>query len=81
MMAALPWVLLGLAVALCAAGYAAEKEQDGRKRWKPILVGLGIGMLLGVVLSLCGLFENLAPGVSLGALLGLVVGINVKSKR
>lgn len=68
--AALPLVLLGLAIALFAASAGQEPEKQRRN----MLVGLALGLILGAVLNGCGLIDNHALGLALCALLGMAGG-------
>ena len=45
--AALPWVLVGIALALLAVNCGMEKQKDEKKS-ASITVGAGLGLLLGV---------------------------------
>lgn len=78
--AALPWVMMGLALAVLAASYAREKKEDQKKRNELQLGGMALGMLLGVALGTTGLLENHALGISLGGLWGLVIGTAVEPR-
>lgn len=78
--AALPWVMMGLALAVLAASYAREKKEDQKKRNELQLGGMALGMLLGVALGITGLLENHALGISLGAPWGLVIGTAVEPR-
>ena len=78
--AALPWVMMGLALAVLAASYAREKKEDQKKRNELQLGGMALGMLLGVALGTTGLLESHALGISLGALWGLVIGTAVEPR-
>lgn len=68
--AALPLVLMGLALAVLAANHMTEKQRD-EKRGTRIAMGAGLGLLLGVTLNCCGLWENHLLGLALGPLLGM----------
>ena len=52
-LSALPWVLMGLALAILAASYGMENQQD-EKQGAHIAVGAALGLLLGVTLNSCG---------------------------
>ena len=58
---ALPFVLAGIALAILAANY------------QHIAMGAGFGLLLGVALNSCGLWENHILGIILGPLWGMAV--------
>ena len=79
--AALPWVMMGLALAVLAASYAREKKEDQKKRNELQLGGMALGMLLGVALGTTGLLENHALGISLGALWGLAIGTALEPRE
>lgn len=72
LLAALPWVLAGLALAVLAASHAVEKQKD-EKRGARIAMGAALGLLLGVVLNGCGLWEDHALGLALGPLCGMAL--------
>lgn len=55
--AALPWLLTGIALAILAVNHGMENQKDGKRRAR-IAMGAGFGLLLGVVLNSCGLWES-----------------------
>ena len=79
--AALPWVMMGLALAVLAVSYAREKKEDQKKRNELQLGGMALGMLLGVALGTTGLLESYALGISLGALWGLALGTALEPRE
>ena len=79
--AALPWVMMGLALAVLVASYAREKKEDQKKRNELQLGGMALGMLLGVALGTTGLLESYALGISLGALWGLAIGTALEPRE
>ena len=79
--AALPWVMMGLALAVLAVSYAREKKEDQKKRNELQLGGMALGMLLGVALGTTGLLESHALGISLGALWGLAIGTALEPRE
>lgn len=70
-MGALPWVMAGLALAVLA-GSSAERKK-GEKRSGQIALGAALGLLLGVTLNGCGLWENHTLGLVLGPLWGMAL--------
>ena len=72
-LAALPWVMMGIELAILAVNYGKEKQKEG-KRGAQIATGAALGLLLGVALNNCGLWENHLFGLALGPLWGIVLG-------
>ena len=70
-MAVLPWVMAGLALAVLAGSSAERKKEE--KRGGQIALGAALGLLLGVTLNGCGLWENHALGLALGPLWGMAL--------
>ena len=71
--AALPWVLCGLAVAILCARLGGRDGNTGKKLDQAMATGAALGLLLGVALNGCGLWENHALGFSLGPLWGMAL--------
>lgn len=67
MLAALPWVCMGLSVALCAAHFFGQQAEDREQNY------MIEGMLVGMVLSLIFGAEYLAYGMLLGVLVGMYI--------
>mgnify|MGYP004478524527 FL=1 len=79
LLSALPWVLAGLAVAiLCANG--SRKKADDFREGKRIALGMSLGLLLGVALDACGLWENHSIGLALGPLWGMALATLLPEK-
>ena len=71
-LAALPWVLAGLAVAIICAGLGKRKsESNEQERQQHIALGLSLGLMWGVALNNCGLWESQSLGLALGPLWGM----------
>lgn len=68
-LAALPWVLAGLAVAILCAGRGKENGAEDER----IAVGMALGLLLGVLMNGLDLWENHAIGLALGPLWGMAL--------
>lgn len=71
-LAAMPLVLAGLALAVLAANHMTEKQKD-KKQGARIATGAGLGLILGVVLNGCGLWESHWLGLVLGPLWGMAI--------
>ena len=71
-LAALPLVLMGLALAVLAANHITEKQKD-EKRGARLAMGAGLGLLLGVTLNSCRLWESHLLGLALGPLWGMAI--------
>ena len=78
-LSALPWVLMGLALAILAASYGMENQQD-EKQGAHIAVEAALGLLLGVTLNSCGLWESHALGCALGSLWGMALAALFRSE-
>lgn len=72
--AALPWVVIGLAIAVLCA-FSGKKE----KKANFMTEGMAVGMCAGVALSVACSW-NLALGISLGMLAGETVGLVIERK-
>ena len=56
-MSALPWVMAGLALAILEANQGLEKNKD-ENQTERISLGMALGLLFGVALNGCSLWEN-----------------------
>lgn len=74
-LAALPWVLAGIAVAILCAGMGTRKarEQHSKALEERMAVGTALGLMAGVALNYCGLWESHALGLTLGPLWGMAL--------
>ena len=74
LMAALPWICIGIAIALFAANHgAAKKSKNSDKEYGNYMTeGMCLGMCIGTALG--------GNGMICGMLIGLVVGMLVKKK-
>lgn len=70
--AALPWVLAGIALAILAANHSPDQEKDS-KRGARMATGAGLGLVLGVALNSCGLWDAHVLGLILGPLWGMAL--------
>ena len=84
MSAALPWICMGLLVAVFAARYERKKSDnektDRKEKENYGLEGMIFGMCFGVALG-TALGNNTGIGMSLGMLLGLAVGLCIEKKE
>lgn len=71
--AALPWVLAGIAVALICAASGGRKDGADKAYDERIAVGAALGLLFGVMLNGCGLWEDHALGIAIGPLWGMAI--------
>lgn len=75
-LAALPWVLCGLAVAiLCAASEGRKERLD-----QHAALGMALGLMLSPALNSLGLWENHALGLALGPLWGMALAALFQSR-
>ena len=73
-LAALPWVLCGVAVAIICAGMGRRKNREnGEAPENRMVFGMALGLLLGVALNGAGLWENHGLGLALGPLWGMAL--------
>lgn len=85
-MAALPWMMMGIALAVFAVSYSAKKKRttDEEKTGKSGewdnhgLLGMLLGMSLGLAVGSAG--GHAGTGISTGMLLGLALGMCVKKE-
>lgn len=77
LLAALPWVLAGVAVAILCAGSSRKREKDDER----IAAGMSLGLLLGLALNGCGLWESHAVGLALGPLWGMALATLTGGKK
>ena len=68
--AALPWVLIGIALAVALANHHSEEESGDSQN----ALYMGIGMVFGIAAAAAGILHSYALGVSIGILGGLAVG-------
>lgn len=68
---ALPWVLIGVPVAILAVnlGQAREREVHAQR----IAIGISLGLLLGVALNGAGIWGSHSLGFAIGPLWGMAL--------
>ena len=73
-LAALPWILAGIAVAIQCAGMGTRKAREHSKALEErMAVGTALGLMVGIALNYCGLWESHALGLTLGPLWGMAL--------
>ena len=73
LLAALPWGLCGLAVAIVCAKLGKRKEDPDKKLDQQIALGMALGLMLSPALNSIGLWESHAVGIALGPLWGMAL--------
>lgn len=80
--AALPWLLMGLVLAVIAAAFPeARKNENEKKFGRRMAAGAGLGIVAGAVLYACGFLESSAVCFAIGPLLGMAVAALFRSER
>lgn len=74
--AALPWIVVGLVLAVFLAGSGKKKKADG-KTDSYGTEGMCLGMCFGTAIG-TALGNNTGIGISLGMLMGLAIGSCIK---
>lgn len=74
--AALPWIVMGLALAVFFAGNG-KKKKDDEKADHYGTEGMCLGMCFGTAIG-TSLGNNTGIGISLGMLMGLAIGTCIK---
>lgn len=77
---ALPWFMLGIALAILAVNCSGKKTQNKAFGIR-IATGAGFGLLFGVALNSVGLWESNVIGLALGPLWGMALASLFKSKE
>ena len=71
--AALPWVMMGVALAIYLTTTGARKAGDKKRDSGRVSFAMGMGLLAGFLVSFVGLVP-LNWGLGIGALLGALMG-------
>jgi len=81
--AALPWVAIGVSVALVAANFKKKKEDENKG--DHVSIGMCLGMCFGIAIgsSLTEAFGDsaLTYGICFGMLAGVVAGLLINKKN
>lgn len=73
-LAALPWVMAGIPLAiLCAAMARKRTKAEQKKLSERMSLGIALGLLWGVAMNGCGLWESHVLGFALGPLWGMAL--------
>ncbi|MDD6677996.1 MAG: hypothetical protein PUF71_01240 [Firmicutes bacterium] len=73
LLAALPWVLCGVAAAIICANLGQKKKDKSKKPDKRMAIGMALGLMLGPALTRVGLWENHGIGIAIGILWGMAL--------
>ena len=77
--AALPWISIGLLLAIFFAQNAGKKK-DNKKKENFATEGLALGMCFGVAIS-SAFGNNTGIGLTLGMLAGFIIGSLIEKKK
>lgn len=77
--AALPWICIGLLLAIFFA-QSSRKKKDAEKKENYSTEGLALGMCFGTAIG-TSLGNNTGIGLSLGMLAGFVIGSCIEKKK
>ena len=80
MQAALPWIAMGLLLAIFCARSASEKRKNDKMDDNYGTEGMCLGMCLGTAIG-TALDNNTGIGISLGMLIGLAIGTCMKKEN
>ena len=75
-MAALPWIAMGLLLAIFCVRSATEKRKSDQKDENYGTEGMCLGMCFGTAIGAA--LDNIGIGISLGMLIGLAIGTCMK---
>lgn len=79
-LAALPWVVMGIALAVAAVAVSRRRKTNGKPAKETYMgEGMALGMLFGVAIGSTDGVE-LSTGLSMGLMLGMVVGLCIEKK-
>ena len=80
-LAALPWVLCGVAVAIICSRMGSREEKKSGKVDQRIAIGLALGLMFGSALNSIGLWQNHGIGLALGPLWGMALALLLDNKK
>lgn len=76
LLAALPWIVMGLSLAIFFANGGGKKEKQDTYGTEGMCIGMCLGTALGAVFG-----YNTGLGISMGMLLGLAVGSSIRKEE
>lgn len=80
--AALPWILVGVAIAITAVGYAKEQKKERKEQKRLQLVFMSLGLILGVAINGMNLIScDHSLVLSICTLWGLAIGTFMDAKE
>lgn len=80
LLAALPWLICGLCIAVICANLGTRKKQE-KGLGQRISLGMSLGLLLGVAMNSLDLWANHGTGLALGPLIGLTLAVLYPGKE
>ena len=80
-LAALPWVLCGIAVAIICANLAGNNQKTQKKFDRRMALGLSLGLMFGPALNAAGLWSNHGLGLALGPLWGMALALLLPDQK
>lgn len=81
---AMPWILVGVAIAITAVGYAKEQKKERKEQKRLQLIFMSLGLILGVAINGMDLIScDHSLVLSICTLWGLAIGtfMDVKEKK
>lgn len=80
--AALPWILVGVAIAITTVGYSKEQKKERKEQKRLQLLFMSLGLILGVAINSINLFScDHSLVLSICTLWGLAIGTFMDAKE
>lgn len=80
--AALPWILVGVAIAITTVGYAKEQKKERKEQKRLQLLFMSLGLILGVTINSMDMLPcDHSLVLSICTLWGLAIGTFVEAKE
>lgn len=80
--AAMPWILVGVAIAITAVGYAKEQKKERKEQKRLQLIFMSLGLILGVAINGMDLIScDHSLVLSICTLWGLAIGTFMDAKE
>ena len=80
-LAALPWVVCGIAVAIICTKLGSSTEGTEKKTDQKIALGMAMGLMLSPVINSIGLWKNYGIGIALSCLVGMAIAMLCETKE